>query len=141
MNNIDKLRNIIMKEQRILHPHRQGIMEVIYAFNQNEANLHDYIQRISKYLNVKMFNKFILKLIPLLFLAFMDNGQVMILCMLKSQANYMKNFKYFMVDMSYKRVFGEMNEFEFNAYDENNNSSKYWLRFKVLIFNFKLLTI
>jgi hypothetical protein len=65
----------------------------------------------------------------------------MILCMLKSQANYMKNFKYFMVDMSYKRVFGEMNEFEFNAYDENNNSSKYWLRFKVLIFNFKLLTI
>ncbi|GBC31766.2 uncharacterized protein OCT59_013015 [Rhizophagus irregularis] len=71
MNNIDKLRNIVMKEQRLLHPHGQGIMGVVHAFNQNEANLRDYIQRIN---------------------------------------------------MSYKRVFGEMNEFEFNAYDEDNHS-------------------
>ena len=49
MNNIDKLCNIVMKEQRSLHPHGQGIMGVVYAFNQNEANLRDYIQRISKY--------------------------------------------------------------------------------------------
>ncbi len=49
MNNIDKLRNIVMKEQRLLHPHGQGIMGVVHAFNQNEANLCDYIQRISKY--------------------------------------------------------------------------------------------
>ena len=49
---------------------------------------------------------------------------IMILCMFKSQADHMKNFKYFMVDMSYKRVFGEINEFEFNAYDEDNKSSK-----------------
>jgi len=48
----------------------------------------------------------------------------MILCMLKCQAEYMSKFKYFMVDMSYKRVFGKMNELEFNAYDEDNNSSK-----------------
>ncbi len=44
--------------------------------------------------------------------------------MIKLQAIHMSKFKYFMVDMSYKRVFGEMNEFEFNAYDEDNNSSK-----------------
>jgi len=49
MNNIDKLRNIVMKKQRLLHPHGQGIMGVVHAFNQNEANLCDYIQRISKY--------------------------------------------------------------------------------------------
>ncbi len=49
MNNIDKLRNIVMKEQRLLHPHGQGIMGVVHAFNQNEANLRNYIQRISKY--------------------------------------------------------------------------------------------
>ena len=36
----------------------------------------------------------------------------------------MSKFKYFMVDMSYKCVFGEMNELEFNAYDGDNNSSK-----------------
>jgi len=29
-----------------------------------------------------------------------------------------------MVDMSYKRVFGEINELEFNAYDKDNNSGK-----------------
>jgi len=51
MNNIDKLHNIIMKEQKLLHPYGQGIMEVVHAFNQNESNLHEYIQRISKYLN------------------------------------------------------------------------------------------
>ena len=59
MNNIDKLRNIIMKEQKILHPHGQGVMEVVHAFNQNESNLCDYIQRICKYLNIKIFNKVI----------------------------------------------------------------------------------
>ena len=50
MNNIDKLRNIVMREQKILHPHGQGIMGVIYAFNQNESNIRNYIQRIGKYL-------------------------------------------------------------------------------------------
>ena len=54
----------------------------------------------------------------------MDDGCIMILCMFKLQANYMSKFKYFMVDMSYKRVFGKINELEFNAYDENNNSGK-----------------
>lgn len=57
-------------------------------------------------------------------LAFTDDGHIMILCMLKSQANYMSNFKYFMVDMSYKRVFGEINELEFNAYNEDNKSGE-----------------
>ncbi|CAB5382245.1 unnamed protein product [Rhizophagus irregularis] len=100
MNNIDKLRNIIMREQKLLHPYGQGIMGVVHAFNQNESNLRDYIQRIT----------------------FMDDGHIMILCMFKLQAEHMSKFKYFMVDMSYKRVFGEINELEFNAYDENNNS-------------------
>lgn len=53
MNNIDKLRNIIMREQKLLHPYGQGIMGVVHAFNQNESNLRDYIQRISKYFNFK----------------------------------------------------------------------------------------
>ena len=52
MNNIDKLRNIIMREQKLLHPYGQGIMEVVHAYNQNESNICDYIQRISKYLNL-----------------------------------------------------------------------------------------
>jgi hypothetical protein len=54
----------------------------------------------------------------------MDSGHIMILCMLKSQAVYMKKFKYFMVDMSYKWVFREINKLEFNAYDEDNKSGE-----------------
>ena len=38
MNNIDKLRNIIMKEQKLLHPYGQGVMGVVHAFNRNESN-------------------------------------------------------------------------------------------------------
>lgn len=52
MNNIDKLRNIIMREQKLLHPYGQGIMGVVHAYNQNESNICDYIQKISKYLNL-----------------------------------------------------------------------------------------
>ena len=48
----------------------------------------------------------------------------MILCMFKSQAEYMLKFKYFMIDMSYKWVFGEINELEFNAYNEDDKSGK-----------------
>ena len=70
-----------------------------------------------------MFNKFILNNYYY-FLVFTDSGNIIILCMIKLQAIHMSKFKYFMVDMSYKRVFGEMNEFEFNAYDEDNHSSK-----------------
>ncbi|RIA92865.1 hypothetical protein C1645_735974 [Glomus cerebriforme] len=77
-------------------------MGVVHAFNQNESNLRDYIQRIT----------------------FMDDGHIMILCMFKLQADDMSKFKYFMVDMSYKHVFGEINELEFNVYDEDNNSEK-----------------
>lgn len=73
-----------------------------------------------------MLNKLILKIIIqlLYFLVFTDNGNIIILCMIKLQAIHMSKFKYFMVDMSYKRVFGEINEVEFNAYDKDNNSSK-----------------
>jgi Mg2+ and Co2+ transporter CorA len=55
MNNIDKLRNIIMREQKLLHPYGQGIMGVVHAYNQNESDIRDYIQKISKYLNLKVF--------------------------------------------------------------------------------------
>jgi hypothetical protein len=41
-----------MREQKLLHPYGQGIMGVVHAYNQNESNIRDYIQRISKYLNL-----------------------------------------------------------------------------------------
>ena len=37
------------------------------------------------------------------FLVFTDSGKIIILCMIKLQAIHMSKFKYFMVDMSYKK--------------------------------------
>jgi hypothetical protein len=70
-----------------------------------------------------MFNKFILKIITH-FLVFTDSENVIILCMIKLQVIHISKFKYFMVNMSYKCVFRKMNEFEFNAYDEDYYNSK-----------------
>lgn len=36
-------------------------------------------------------------------------------------------FKYFEVDLSFKRVYGNINELEFNAYDEVSKTSKFKL--------------
>lgn len=65
-----------------------------------------------------------LLLILNLFIAFFNNGQIMILCMLSRQAEYILNFNYFLVDLSFKRVQGNIKELEFNGYDKDNNSSK-----------------
>ena len=47
-----------MREQRLLHPFGQDVMGVVHGYNQNESDICNYIQRISKYfLNLKMFNK------------------------------------------------------------------------------------
>jgi hypothetical protein len=93
--------------------------------NQICANIFNRLVSLEfKFENFIIIIYFKINTIIVTFLAFTDDGNVMILCMLKVQAKYMSNFKYFMVDMSYKRVFGEINELEFNAYDENNNSSK-----------------
>ncbi|PKC10022.1 hypothetical protein RhiirA5_414881 [Rhizophagus irregularis] len=46
----------------------------------------------------------------------------MILCMTNEQAAKCIEFKYFEVDLSFKRVYGDINEFEFNAYEEKSRT-------------------
>lgn len=48
----------------------------------------------------------------------------MILCMTNEQAVKCTEFKYFEVDLSFKRVYGDINELEFNAYEEVSKTSK-----------------
>src|SRR3954467_998802 len=58
------------------------------------------------------------------FMAFFDDSQVMILCILLHQAEYFLKFSYFLVDLSFKRVQRNIKELGFNGYDENHNASK-----------------
>ncbi|EXX71660.1 hypothetical protein RirG_076450 [Rhizophagus irregularis DAOM 197198w] len=46
----------------------------------------------------------------------------MILCMTNEQAAKCIEFKYFKVDFSFKRIYGDINELEFNAYEEKSRT-------------------
>jgi len=48
LNNIDKLRYLIARVQNQQHPHGQGILGVVYDFYQNNQEIKNYIQKISK---------------------------------------------------------------------------------------------
>ncbi|PKY16019.1 hypothetical protein RhiirB3_428319 [Rhizophagus irregularis] len=54
----------------------------------------------------------------------------MILCMTNEQAAKCIEFKYFEVDLSFKRVYGDINEFEFNAYEEKSRTKEYQRMFE-----------
>ncbi|GET51029.1 hypothetical protein GLOIN_2v1545568 [Rhizophagus irregularis DAOM 181602=DAOM 197198] len=69
----------------------------------NLLNLINYVRKIDLYSN---------------------NGQVIITCMLDNQAKKLITLDYFQIDVSFKRVKGEINEFEINTYD-----SKHHLRY------------
>lgn len=60
-------------------------------------------------------------------LGFFNDGHVMILCMTNEQAAKCVESKYFEVDLSFKRVHGEINELEFNAYENVSKTSKFKL--------------
>ena len=45
--------------------------------------------------------------------------------MLEIQAKALQNLKGFQIDLTFKRVHGEINEFEINTYDNMHKLSKY----------------
>ena len=68
------------------------------------------------------------------FILFLDlysnNGQVIITCMLDNQAKQLITLDHFQIDVSFKRVKGEINEFEINSYDSQHHLSKCKFLFK-----------
>ncbi|CAG8812727.1 18261_t:CDS:2, partial [Racocetra persica] len=93
-NNQSKLNYLIEKNRRSKYPHRQDIMGVIHEFIKNHQNAEDpYIR-------------------------FIDNGQLIILCLKKEQAIALSELKYFEIDTSFKRVQGVYKEWEINAFIE-----------------------
>ncbi|GBC37792.2 hypothetical protein GLOIN_2v1545568 [Rhizophagus irregularis DAOM 181602=DAOM 197198] len=103
LNNIDKLRYLVGKAYKTLHPFRQGVIGIYHNILNPKSDLINYVRKIDLYSN---------------------NGQVIITCMLDNQAKKLITLDYFQIDVSFKRVKGEINEFEINTYD-----SKHHLRY------------
>ncbi len=53
------------------------------------------------------------------------DGHVLIVCMAKEQAEKLLKATYFQVDLTFKRVQGDINEFEVNQYDERHQICMY----------------
>ncbi len=51
---------------------------------------------------------------------------MLILCMLDFQAKALQKLKCFQIDLTFKRVHGDINEFEVNAYDNVHKLSNYF---------------
>lgn len=52
LNNIDKLRYLIGKSYKNLHPFGQGVMGVYHNILTANSNLTDYVRKIGKFLNL-----------------------------------------------------------------------------------------
>ncbi|UZO11878.1 uncharacterized protein OCT59_003431 [Rhizophagus irregularis] len=81
-----------------MHPYGQGNLGVMYSVQCKKFDMHNYVRRIEQF----------------------EDGQTLILCMLDFQAKALQNLKCFQIDLTFKRVHGDINEFEINSYDETH---------------------
>ncbi|RGB33580.1 hypothetical protein C1646_761569 [Rhizophagus diaphanus] len=100
LNNIDKLRYLVGKAYKTLHPFGQGVIGIYHDILNPKSDLIIYVRKIDLYSN---------------------NGQVIITCMLDNQAKKLITLDYFQIDVSFKRVKGGINEFEINMYDSKHH--------------------
>ena len=59
-------------------------------------------------------------------LEFFEDEHVIIVCTTSEQLSEWKKCKHFQIDLSFKYVMGEMNEFEVNYYSNEYNLSKFF---------------
>ena len=57
---------------------------------------------------------------------FFEDKHVIIVCTTPEQLSEWKKCNHFQIDLSFKRVIGEMNEFEINYYSNKYNLSKFF---------------
>jgi hypothetical protein len=53
------------------------------------------------------------------------NNLIIFICMLKDQANLFQRLESFQIDLSFKRIKGDINEFEINSYNNEHKLSKF----------------
>ncbi|PKY51330.1 hypothetical protein RhiirA4_546495 [Rhizophagus irregularis] len=94
LNNQSKVNYLIAKEKRSKHPHGQNILGTVHEFMKNKDLNDAYIRKIEFF-------------------------QILVLCMRKEQSFALLDLSYFEIDMAYKRIQGEIKEWDLVAYVEN----------------------
>ncbi|PKY62617.1 hypothetical protein RhiirA4_489398 [Rhizophagus irregularis] len=82
-----------------IHPQGCGILGFIYNYSQNINNFCEYVKRLE----------------------FFEDNHYMIICTTSEQLTEWTKCKNFQIDLSFKRVVGEINEFEINYYNPEHN--------------------
>jgi len=100
----------------------------VYEFMKNKDLEDTYIRKIGilsiitfHFITVNQINM----QIKISFLEFFHNGQILIVCMRKEQSIALLDSFYLEIDMSFKRIQGEIKEWELVAYVENLRKSMY----------------
>ncbi|PKK59038.1 hypothetical protein RhiirC2_871382 [Rhizophagus irregularis] len=96
LNDIDKLRRLISKVQKEHNPYGQGILGLTYDIWKGKEEYKDYVQQAGVF----------------------TDGQIIVICMSEKQAKAWVSLDYFEIDLTFKRVQGDINEFEVNCYNE-----------------------
>ncbi|EXX62126.1 hypothetical protein RirG_164680 [Rhizophagus irregularis DAOM 197198w] len=96
LNDIDKLRRLISKVQKEHNPYGQGILGLTYDIWKGKKEYKDYVQQAGVF----------------------TDGQIIVICMSEKQAKAWVSLDYFEIDLTFKRVQGDINEFEVNCYNE-----------------------
>ncbi|EXX77217.1 hypothetical protein RirG_025780 [Rhizophagus irregularis DAOM 197198w] len=78
-----------------MHPYVQGNLGVMHSVQCKKFDMHNYVFCIEQF----------------------GDGLTLILCMLDFQAKSLQNLKCFQIDLTFKRVQGDINKFEVNSYD------------------------
>ncbi|PKB92300.1 hypothetical protein RhiirA5_445195 [Rhizophagus irregularis] len=71
LNNVDKLRTLVAKCYKNMHPYGQGNLGVMHSVQCKKFDMHNYVRRIEQF----------------------EDGQTLILCMLDFQAKALQNLK------------------------------------------------
>ncbi|CAG8655082.1 7545_t:CDS:2, partial [Cetraspora pellucida] len=98
LNSVDKLRILVAKAYKNMHPYGQGILGVLHAAKNSHSEIKDYVHHIE----------------------WINSSLILIICMLKQQADLLINLRSFQIDLAFKRIKGDINEFEINIYDTKN---------------------
>jgi len=94
LNNQSKINYFIEKTRRSQHPFGQNVLGIVHEFMRHEKSTDPYIRSIR----------------------FLDNGQYIVLCATKQQLKAISELTHMEIDMAFKRINGNTNEWEISAY-------------------------
>ncbi|RGB34888.1 hypothetical protein C1646_759990 [Rhizophagus diaphanus] len=106
LNNAARLRYFVNKIQKEINPQGYGLLGVVYHYSRNIDNFCDYVKRLGR---------------------IFEDIHIMIICTTSEQLFEWKKCEYFEIYLYFKRVAGEIKEFEIIYYNNEHNLSNPYL--------------